>query len=55
MPIRAISLIEWSLNELVTQFEMRGFKEGVKVGIKLADEIKRDFEALIRARNLRGA
>ncbi len=39
MPIREISLIEWPLNELVTQFEMRGFKEGVKVGIKLAVEI----------------
>ena len=38
--IQEISLIEWPLNELVTQFVMRGFKEGVKVGIRLLDELK---------------
>ena len=37
--IQEISLIEWPLNELVTQFEMRGFKEGVKVGLMLAEEV----------------
>ena len=40
MPIREISLIEWPLTELVTQFEMRGFKEGVKVGVRLLYELK---------------
>ena len=40
MPIREISLIEWPLTELVTPFEMRGFKEGVKVAIRLLGELE---------------
>lgn len=38
--IREITQIELPLHELVGQYEMRGFKEGVKVGIRLLDELK---------------
>lgn len=39
-PINEITEIEISLHELVMEYEKRGFKEGVKVGLLLANELK---------------
>lgn len=39
-PIREIIEFELPLFSLVSQYEIRGFKEGVKVGVMLANELK---------------
>lgn len=38
-PIREITQIELPLHELISFYETRGFKEGIKVGVMLAKEL----------------
>ena len=38
-PIEEITGIEHALYELINLYEMRGFKEGIKVGLLLAHEL----------------